>query len=86
MAETITVDGRELFYVRLDELIDKEPVYVVVPNLDNALQPGWGIIDMGRQITIHKDLTIRFNNKCKYYMMSKAEEQSNDNIIRFGNM
>jgi len=85
MARMINVDGRELFCVKLDELIDKEPVYVVVPELNNALQPGWGIIDIERKITIHKNLTIRFNEKCKYYMMIKEEGQSNSNIIKFDN-
>jgi len=31
MAETITVDGRELFSVKQDELIDKEPVMLWFP-------------------------------------------------------
>lgn len=82
----INIEGRELFCVSTEQLIDKEPVYVVVPDLKEELQPGWGIVDQERKITVHKDITIRFNKKCKYYMMSKAEEGSIDNIIKFGSM
>lgn len=81
---TIEVNNQTLHEVSPKSLVDKEPVYVMFPN--NAMPAQWGIVDAYRHITIHKDLTIRFTDRCKYYALSEGEpnaiEESDNKIIQ----
>ncbi len=68
----MVVDGIELFPVDVTALSDRDPVYIVLEN-QKIFENQWGIVDKGRRVTIHKDFTLSFNDKCKYYWPCKTE-------------
>lgn len=78
------VNGVELYPVDITALDDKEPVYIEVPE-ESIFTSQWGIVDQRRKVTIHKDFTISFNNKCKYFGLHKEEKKSTNKgvIVQF---
>ena len=78
------VNGVELYPVDITALDDKEPVYIEVPE-ESVFTSQWGIVDQRRKVTIHKDFTISFNNKCKYFGLHEEEKKSTNKgvIVQF---
>ena len=77
----MVVSGVELFPIDITELEDKAPVYIEFSNED-VFASQWGIVDQKRKVTIHKDFTLSFNNKCKYYGLHEEEKKgTNKGII-----
>lgn len=78
------VNGVELYPVDITALDDKEPVYIEVPE-ESIFTSQWGIVDQRRKVTIHKDFTINFNNKCKYFGLHEEEKKSTNKgvIVQF---
>lgn len=78
------VNGVELYPVDITALDDKEPVYIEVPE-ESTFTSQWGIVDQRRKVTIHKDFTITFNNKCKYFGLHEEEKKSTNKgvIVQF---
>lgn len=78
------VNGVELYPVDITALDDKEPVYIEVPE-ESIFTSQWGIVDKRRKVTIHKDFTISFNNKCKYFGLHEEEKKSTNKgvIVQF---
>jgi hypothetical protein len=78
------VNGVELYPVDITALDDKEPVYIEVPE-ESIFTSQWGIVDQRRKVTIHKDFTISFNNKCKYFGLHEEEKESTNKgvIVQF---
>lgn len=74
---TIEVNNQKLYEVSVKALEDKQPVYVQFPN--DAMPAQWGVVDVDRGITIHKDLTIRFTDRCKYFALAKGEKKKESN-------
>ncbi len=72
------VNGITLFPVDIHTLDDREPIFIEFDN-DNGgvFTSQWGIVDQKRKVTIHKDFTLSFNDKCKYYGLH-AEEEKNE--------
>lgn len=68
----MVVGGIELFPVDVTTLSDRDPVYIVFEDR-GIFKSQWGIVDKGRHVTIHKDFTLSFNDKCKYYWPCKTE-------------
>ena len=69
----MNIRGVELYPVkRIEDLEDKTPVYIKFENED-VFTSQWGIVDQNKRVTIHKDFTISFNNRCKYYGLNKNE-------------
>ena len=80
----MVVSGVELFPIDITELEDKAPVYIEFSNED-VFASQWGIVDQKRKVTIHKDFTLSFNNKCKYYGLREdnMDNQRKGVIIKF---
>jgi len=75
------VSGVELFPIDITALEDKDPVYIKFVN-EGVFTSQWGIVDQKRKVTIHKDFTLSFNNKCKYYGLHEEEKKgTNKGII-----
>lgn len=80
---TITIDNHKLYEKLPESLSDQEPVYIIFP--DNSFPAQWGVVDIDRGITIHKNMTIRFTNLCKYFVLSKEDKNKKpitDNVIK----
>ncbi len=81
------VNGITLFPVDVENLEDREPIFIEFDN-DNGgvFTSQWGIVDQKRKVTIHKDFTLSFNNRCKYYGLHAEEEKNkvrNGVIVQF---
>lgn len=74
------IEGQTLQQVDYVVLVDKEPVYVQLPQ---GLESQWGIADTDNNMTIHKDFTLKFSKNLKYFVTKKKDEKhSDDNLIK----
>ena len=80
----MVVSGVELFPIDISDLADKDPVYIEFANED-VFTSQWGIVDQKRKVTIHKDFTLSFNNKCKYYGLHEEGKKGTSKgvIVKF---
>ncbi len=70
----MVVNGIEVHPVDVRGLKDMSPVYIVFED-DGVFSSQWGIVDQNRQVTIHKDFTISFNERCRYYGLAEGDEK-----------
>ena len=54
---------------------DRAPIYIEFQN-EGTFKNQWGIVDQNRHVTIHKDFTLSFNDRCKYYGLSKEDSKN----------
>lgn len=79
----MVVNGVEVHPIDVRCLEDMAPVYIVFGN-NGVFSSQWGIVDQNRQVTIHKDFTISFNERCKYYgITEECEKQKKAVIVQF---
>jgi hypothetical protein len=69
------ISGVEVYPANIRGVPDKEPVYIEFEN-EGVFKSQWGIVDQSRHATIHKDFTISFNDRCRYYCLNKDEVSS----------
>ncbi len=81
----MVVSGIELYPVEdISELEDRTPVYIKF-DTEGILTSQWGIVDQNRRVTIHKDFTLSFNDRCKYYVFfrKKRKNMTKGVIVQF---
>ncbi|WP_026659221.1 hypothetical protein [Butyrivibrio sp. AC2005] len=77
----MVVSGIELYPVDITSLDDTEPVYIEFTG-EGVFKSQWGIVDKRRKVTIHKDFTITFNKKCRYFGLHEEEKKDlNEGVI-----
>lgn len=76
------IDGIMVYEVNIHNVPDKTPIYIEFEG-NNSLQSQWGVVDAQHKTTIHKDFTINFSDKVKYYSPTEMEPiEAGQSVIR----